>query len=98
MEDGLIQRIVDGSTYPPSIDYVLTRSGAQLIPALDALYIWSMRQMHEKGIAVDEDAFTVHRDDHYAEQLQDVIGKRQLHALMTRDPSSREDKRKKSGA
>ena len=97
-DDGLVQRIVDGSTYPPSIDYVLTRAGAQLVPALDALYIWSMRQMHEKGIPVDEDAFTVHQDDHYAEQLRDVVGKKQLHALMSRDPATREDKRKKGGA
>ena len=97
-DDGLIQRIVDGSTYPPSIDYVLTHAGAQLVPALDLLYIWSMRQMHEKGIPIDEDAFTVHQGDHYAEQLRDVIGKRQLLALMARDPSTRADKRKKSGA
>ena len=98
VDDGLIQRIVDGSTYPPSIDYVLTRAGAQLVPALDALYVWSMRQMHEKGVPVDEDAFTVHREDHYAEQLKDVVGKKRLHTLMTRDPATRADKRKKSGA
>ena len=59
VDDGLIQRIVDGSTYPPSIDYVLTRAGAQLLPALDMLYIWSIRQMYDKGIPIDEDAFII---------------------------------------
>ena len=97
-DDGLIQRIVDGTTYPPSIDYVLTRAGEQLMPALDTFYIWSMRQMHEKGIPVDEEAFAAHQDERYAEQLKDIIGKKRLHALMTRDPSTFADKRKKGGA
>lgn len=80
-DDGLIQRIVDGSTYPPSIDYVLTRAGAQLVPALDMLYIWGIRQMYEKGITIDEDAFIAHQDDHYVEQLKDVMEERQRRAL-----------------
>ena len=96
-EDGLIQRIVDGSTYPPSIDYVLTRAGAQLVPALDMLYIWSVRQMHEKGIPIDEDAIAFHQGDHYEEQLKDIFKERQLRAAAAKASARRAGKRKKDG-
>ena len=89
VEDGLIQRIVDGSTYPPSIDYVLTRAGAQVMPALDMLYIWSIRQMHGKDIPIDEDAFITHQDEYYVEQLKDIMEERRRRAQAGRDASTR---------
>ena len=92
VDDGLIQRIVDGSTYPPSIDYVLTRAGAQLLPALDMLYIWSIRQMYDKGIPIDEDAFIAHQDDCYVEQLKDIMEERQRRARAGRRPAGSADK------
>ena len=89
VDDGLIQRIVDGSTYPPQIDYVLTNAGEQLIPAMDMLYVWSVRQMHEKDIPLDKDALSVHKDDRYTEQLKDVIEERHFQECLMRDPMHR---------
>ena len=42
-EDGMIERKVDETCFPPSVQYVLTKSGEQLLPILDALYIWSIQ-------------------------------------------------------
>lgn len=72
-EDGMIDRIVDETKYPPSVMYVLTKSGEQLLPILDALYIWSIRQMHEKNIPIDTDAFAVHNSDKYLDELLDIM-------------------------
>ena len=72
VEAGLIRRI-SYDTIPPKVEYVLTPSGEQLIPALDALYIWSIRQMHERGIPIDSDAFVVHTSRKYTEELQDIM-------------------------
>ena len=65
IDDGLIQRIVDGNTFPPTIQYVLTVDGARLMPALDILYIWSIRQMDARDIPIDADAFVVHQTEKY---------------------------------
>lgn len=73
VEDGLVQRIVDGNTYPPTIQYVLTKEGEQLVPALDMLYIWSIRQMDAKDIPIDTDAFVVHRSEKYVDALKDIM-------------------------
>ena len=73
VEDGLVQRIVDGSTFPPTITYVLTVEGARLMPALDILYIWSIRQMDAKGIPIDADAFVVHKAEKYVDALKDIM-------------------------
>ena len=73
IEDGLVQRIVNGNTYPPSIDYVLTTAGSRIIPALDILYIWSIRQMDARDIPIDADAFAVHKAEKYVEALKDIM-------------------------
>jgi DNA-binding HxlR family transcriptional regulator len=72
-EDGLVQRIVNGDTYPPTITYVLTTEGARLMPALDILYIWSIRQMDAKDIPIDADAFVVHKAQKYVDALKDIM-------------------------
>ncbi len=74
LEDGLVARIVDDSTFPPTIDYMLTDSGEELIPALDIFFIWSIRQMKERGVEIDTDSYTVHTDDRYMDALRDVLG------------------------
>lgn len=73
IEDGLIQRIVDGDTFPPTIQYVLTGDGARLMPALDILYIWSIRQMDARHIPIDADAFMVHQSENYVDALKDIM-------------------------
>lgn len=73
IEDGLIQRIVDGNTFPPTIQYVLTGDGARLMPALDILYIWSIRQMDARHIPIDADAFMVHQSENYVDALKDIM-------------------------
>lgn len=73
VEDGLVQRIVDGNTYPPTIKYVLTKEGEQLVPALDMLYIWSIKQMDNRSIPIDADAFVVHQSEKYLAALKDIM-------------------------
>lgn len=75
VEDGLVQRIVDGNTNPPTIQYVLTKESEQLVPALDMLYIWSIRQMDAQDIPIDADAFVVHRSEKYVNALKDIMDK-----------------------
>lgn len=74
IEDGLVQRNVDDGTFPPTIDYMLTDTGKELLPALDLFYIWSIRQMKERGIEIDTDSYTVHTDAKYMDALRDVLG------------------------
>lgn len=74
IEDGLVQRNVDDGTFPPTIDYMLTDTGKELLPALDLFYIWSIRQMKERGIEIDTDSYTVHTDAKYMDALKDVLG------------------------
>ena len=52
---------------------MLTPSGEQLIPALDILYIWSIRQMHDRRIPIDADAFVVHKSEKYVDALGDIM-------------------------
>lgn len=73
IQDGLVQRIVNAETFPPSTDYVLTDNGKQLIPALDILYIWSIRRMDATGIPIDADAFVVHNSEQYVDALGDIM-------------------------
>ncbi len=71
-DDGLVERI-QYNTIPLKVEYVLTPLGEELIPALDALYIWSIRRMYELGIEIDRDAFDVHRSEKYTEELGDIM-------------------------
>ncbi len=73
IRDGLVKRIVISDTFPPATDYVLTEEGEQLIPALDLLYIWSIRQMDARKLPIDVDAFAVHQSEKYLEALGDVM-------------------------
>ena len=71
--DGLVKRRVESETFPPSTVYELTPEARQLIPALDILYIWSIRQMDAKKIPIDADAFAVHDSAKYLEALGDIM-------------------------
>lgn len=73
VEDGLVQRIVNGDTFPPTIDYVLTKEGLDLMPVLDILYIWSIRHMDARGVPIDADAFVVHKSERYVNELKDIM-------------------------
>lgn len=77
IEDGLVRRI-SYDTMPPKVEYSLTDEGEQLIPALDILYIWSIRQMNAKGISIDADAFVVHTSEHYVDALSEFISEEKL--------------------
>lgn len=72
MRDGLIERI-SYDTIPPKVEYRLTYSGESLIPALDILYVWSIRQMDMHGITIDPDNFAVHKSEKYIDALRDII-------------------------
>lgn len=71
-EDGLIRRVFY-DTMPPKTEYILSVAGEELIPALDALYIWSIRQMTKNGVPIDTDNFTVHRAEKYSVALESVL-------------------------
>lgn len=70
--DGLVRRI-QYQVMPLKVEYVLTPIGEELIPALDQIYIWSIKRMHERGIPIDPDAFVVHQDERYARELGDIM-------------------------
>ncbi len=71
--DGIVERIVGQESFPPATSYVLTEQGKKLIPALDILYIWSIRQMHERNIPIDADAFVVHQSERYVSALGSIM-------------------------
>ena len=72
--DGLVERI-QYNTIPLKVEYILTPLGEDLIPALDILYVWSVRRMADLNIPIDPDAFEVHSDKIYREQLVDIMEK-----------------------
>lgn len=69
--DGLVERIAY-DVQPPRVEYVLSKRGQELIPALDALYIWSIRRLYELGEPIDPDAFLAHDIPPYSTQLQEI--------------------------
>ena len=70
--DGLVRRI-QYQVMPLKVEYILTPIGEELIPALDIIYIWSVKRMHERGIPIDPDAFVVHLGDRYRKELNDIM-------------------------
>ena len=70
--DGLVERI-QHNTIPLKVEYILTPLGEDLIPALDILYIWSIRRMAQLELPIDPDAFVVHTEKKYSDQLMDVM-------------------------
>lgn len=72
VKDGIVRRI-SYDTVPPKTEYVLTEKGAELIPMLDMLYIWSIKKMQQDGIPIDIDNFVVHTSDHYVDAIGDVM-------------------------
>lgn len=70
--DGLVKRIVY-DVVPPKVCYELTPLGKKLMPALDELYIWSIRRMHELSIPIDQEAFVVHNAQKYWDALGDIM-------------------------
>ena len=92
IHDGLVKRIVNSDTFPPSTDYVLTEAGEKLIPALDVLYIWSIRQMDAKGIPIDADAFVVHKTEHYLQELGDIMNANSFEPEMARSDNRKKPK------
>ena len=73
IRDGLVARTVNGDTFPPTIEYALAIEGARLLPALDILYICSIRQMDAKQMPIDADAFVVHQSEKYVDALKDIM-------------------------
>ncbi len=70
--DGLVERI-QYNTIPLKVEYILTPLGEDLIPALDILYVWSIRRLTELGEPIDPNAFAVHKELKYTDQLQDIM-------------------------
>lgn len=70
--DGLVERI-QYNTIPLKVEYILTPLGEDLIPALDILYIWSVRRMTELSLPIDPDAFKVHTEHKYSDQLMNIM-------------------------
>lgn len=72
-KDGLIKR-TSYDTIPPRVEYSLTEVGEEIMPALDIMYIWSIKRMKEADIPIDADNYVVHKSEKYVEALQGVIG------------------------
>lgn len=72
VDDGLVTRI-QYDTIPPKTDYSLTDWGRELIGALDMLYIWSVRRLHDLNLPIDPDAFFAHQGEEYTRHLQPIM-------------------------
>ena len=67
--DGLVERI-QYNEIPLRVEYHLTETGKNIIPALDLIYVWSIHRMRELDIEIDPDAFVVHPEDKYEGSLK----------------------------
>lgn len=72
LADGLIERVVRPETAPPTVDYILTYEGRELVPALDILFIWGIRRMQACGIPIDADAFTINKAENNIAEFNNV--------------------------
>lgn len=70
--DGLVQRI-QYNTIPLKVEYILTPLGEDLVPALDILYVWSVRRLDSLKLPIDPDAFKVHTEEKYEDALKDIL-------------------------
>lgn len=70
--DGLVQRI-QYNTIPLKVEYILTPLGEDLVPALDILYVWSVRRLDSLKLPIDPDAFKVHTEAKYEDALKDIL-------------------------
>ena len=95
VEAGLIRRI-SYDTVPPKVEYVLTPSGEKLIPALDILYIWSVRRMDELDIPIDADAFVVHKSEKYVDALKDIMAANHFWPGLERQRGGRTEREEQS--
>ena len=66
-------RRIQHQVMPLKVEYVLTPIAEELIPALDLIYIWSIKRMHERGVPIDPDAFVVHQAPRYTEELGEIM-------------------------
>lgn len=82
--DGLVERIVDVNAHPPLIHYQLTKEAEELMPALDILYVWSIRHMKNNGIPIDSDAYVVHQSDKYMDALKDILDSDEMKKISRR--------------
>ena len=72
LNDGLIKRVVFGETTPPSVAYILTDEGRELIPSLDILYLWSARRLNEAGVEIDNFEIPISNSNAYNDNLEKV--------------------------
>ncbi len=72
IEVGLVKREVY-STMPLKVEYSLTQSGENIVEALDILFVWAIKDMKDKEIEIDPDAFVVHSNEKYQEALKGII-------------------------
>jgi DNA-binding HxlR family transcriptional regulator len=72
VDDGLIERI-QYNTIPLKVEYVLTPVGKAIIPALDIIFVWSIKRMTELGIEIDPDAFVVHTEQKYKTGVKELM-------------------------
>ena len=71
-DDGLVTR-VQYDSIPPRTEYFLTDWGKELIGALDLLYIWSVRRLHDLKLPIDPDAFYAHQDEKYVQHVGHIM-------------------------
>ena len=76
--DGLVQRI-QYNTIPLKVEYILTPLGEDLIPALDILYIWSIRRLTDLNLPIDPECI----QSTHGTQVSRSVGKR-YHGDLTR--------------